>query len=86
LADIFGNRRIPNPKPGAPINFNSYAAGDKKYGSGRSMPNIGPVSGMGMMGYANREQRAKARKDAIMRRLKAQQSGNVMNSNILGVM
>lgn len=81
--DLFGNGRVPNPKPGS--GFNSYAAGKKHYGGGRSQPNIGPVSPTGLMGYMNRDQEVKARKDAIMRRLKAQQMGNPMNPNILGV-
>jgi hypothetical protein len=84
MADLFGNRRVPNPNPGAQ-GYNNYAAGAKRYGSGRSMPNIGAVSGQGLMGYANRDAKAKARKQAIMRRLKAQQTGNPMNPNILGV-
>lgn len=83
--DFFGNQRVPNPKPGASSSFNSYAAGSKRYGGGRSMPNIGAMSSQGLMGYATRDQSAKARKDAIMRRLKAQQTGNPMNPNILGV-
>ena len=86
MADLFGNRRIPDPKPGAATGFNSYSAGSKRYGAGRSMPNIGPMGGAGMQGYAKRDAAAKARKDAIMRRLKAQQKGNTMNSSISGVM
>lgn len=86
MPDLFGNGRVPNPPPGGPTGFQKYGVGNKSYGGGRPMPNIGPVGGQGLMGYANRDQQAKARKDAIMRRLKAQQSGNVMNSNILGVM
>lgn len=84
MADLFGNRRVPNPKPGASSGFQSYAAGAKRYGAGRSMPNIGNVSGTGLQGYAKRDAEAKARKQAIMRRLKAQQSGNPMNPGILG--
>jgi hypothetical protein len=86
MADLFGNRRVPNPKPGAMGGFQSYAAGTKKYGAGRSMPNIGNVSGTGLQGYAERDQKAKSRKQAIMRRLKAQSQGNPNSSSILGVM
>jgi hypothetical protein len=82
---FFGNQRVPNPAPGSQTGFNTYAAGRKHYGGGRLQPNLGPVSGAGMLGYANRDQQAKARKDAIMRRLQAQQTGNPMNPNILGV-
>lgn len=78
--DFFGNRRVPDPKPGTP---NPYSAGKKHYGGGRSMPNIGPVSGPGMLGYSQRDLKAQARKDAIKRRLKGQQSGNPMNKNVM---
>jgi hypothetical protein len=47
------------------------------------MPNIGPVSGSGQLGYAERDNQAKARKDAILRRLKGQMGGNPMNANVL---
>lgn len=80
--DQFGNKRVPNPPPGA-SQFNSYAAGNKHYGGGRNMPNIGPVSGSGQLGYAERDNQAKARKDAILRRLKGQMGGNPMNFNVL---
>lgn len=81
--DQFGNKRVPNPPPGNASQFNSYAAGNKRYGGGRSMPNIGPVSGSGQLGYAERDNQAKARKDAILRRLKGQMGGNPMNANVL---
>jgi hypothetical protein len=68
-------QQIPNRAPGFQ-GFNTYAAGVKRYGGGRSMPNIGPVSGMGQSGYNERENKAKARKVAIMRRLKGQMGGN----------
>lgn len=80
--DQFGNRRVPNPPPGQG-QFNPYAAGNKHYGGGRSMPNIGPVSGSGQLGYAQRDNEAMARKQAILRRLKGQLSGNPMNMNVL---
>lgn len=80
--DFFGNNRVPNRAPGF-SGFNSYAAGSKRYGSGRSMPNIGPVSGQGQMGYNLRDQKAQARKTAIMRRLKGQMGGNPMSPSIL---
>jgi len=47
------------------------------------MPNIGPVSGSGQLGYAERDNQAKARKAAILRRLKGQMGGNPMNFNVL---
>ena len=83
IVDIFGNKKVPNPPPGM-SGFNSYAAGNKFYGAGRSMPNIGLMGGDGMAGYAERDNKAKARKDAIMRRLRGQQTGNPLNSNVTG--
>ncbi|GHF92141.1 hypothetical protein GCM10018783_73730 [Streptomyces griseosporeus] len=80
--DAFGNRRVPNKPPGF-TSFNPYAAGRKVYGGGRSMPNIGAVSGAGQMGYNERDNNAKARKAAILRRLKGQMSGNPMSANIM---
>lgn len=68
--------QIPDRAPGFK-GFNTYAAGTKRYGGGRSMPNIGPVSGMGQGGYKERDNKARARKAAILRRLKGQMSGNL---------
>lgn len=82
IVDLFGNTRVPNPPPGMK-GFNPYAAGNKYYGGGRSFPNMGPVSGQGMLGYNQRDNEAQAKKSAIMRRLKGQQTGNPMNSNVL---
>lgn len=83
IVDLFGNRPVPNPPPGM-RGFNSYAAGNKYYGGGRNFPNMGPVSGIGMQGYARRDNEGKARKDAIMRRMKGQMSGNPSNANVAG--
>lgn len=80
--DAFGNRPVPNKPPGFQ-GFNPYAAGRKVYGGGRSMPNIGAVSGLGKMGYNQRDNEASARKKAILRRLKGQLSGNPMSPNIM---
>lgn len=80
--DQFGNKPLPDRRPGFK-SFNPYAAGKKTYGGGRSMPNIGPVSGAGQQGYNERENKASARKSAILRRLKGQQSGNPMNSKMM---
>lgn len=81
--DFFGNSRTPNPPPGSSQANNTYAAGAKRYGAGRSMPNIGNMSGGGMMGYAMRDQKAQARKNAIKRRLGGQDKGNPMNKNVI---
>jgi hypothetical protein len=77
----FGGSMVPNKAPGFQ-GFNSYAAGRKMYGGGRSMPNIGPVSGQGQMGYM-RDQKAAARKKALLRRLGGQMSGDPMSPKIM---
>lgn len=81
-SSYFGGRPVPNKPPGF-TTYNPYAAGAKRYGGGRSMPNIGPVSGQGQMGYAERDLKAAARKKALLRRLGGQKSGDPMNPNIL---
>jgi hypothetical protein len=47
--------------------FNAYAAGKKHYGSGRPMPTTGKVTDRA--GYKQRDVKAAARRDALMRRL-----------------
>lgn len=49
-----------------------YAVGNKIYGGGRSAPNIGPVD---RLGYRERDAVSGARRDAILRKMKAIQSG-----------
>lgn len=77
-----GNQPLPDPAPGS-INsssqFNPYAAGSKRYGAGRAAPNIGPTSDA--LGYATRDNKAKAKKAAIQRRLQAQSTGDPNNTN-----
>jgi hypothetical protein len=46
--------------------FNAYAAGKKHYGSGRSMPTTGKIANK--YGYAERDAKAKARREALVRR------------------
>lgn len=78
--NFFGGSRVPNRPPGFK-GFNSYAAGRKVYGGGRSMPNIGPVQDKA--GYNERDNKAAARKKALLKRLQGQMSGNPMNPKIL---
>lgn len=59
--------------------FNPFSAGAKRYG-GLSSPTMGPVD---PLGYKERDLRTQARRNAILRRLKAQQSSNYMSSNNL---
>jgi hypothetical protein len=56
--------------------FLPYAAGDKVYGGGRDAPNIGPVD---PSGYNERDLKYQARRDAILRRMKAMQTSNYMS-------
>jgi hypothetical protein len=63
------------PYQGKPYDFNSYAAGNKIYGGGRSFPTMGPVD---IMGYRERDLKTKAKRNAMLRRLKA---GNTKNFN-----
>jgi hypothetical protein len=59
--------------------FNPYAAGNKHYGSGlRSSPNIGPVD---RKGYAERDLQTKARRNAILQRLRSGMQGNYASAN-----
>lgn len=81
VVDWFGNKQTPTQPPGQKA-FNPYAAGNKRYGGGRSMPTIGPVASP--QGYAERDNRAQARKNAIMRRMKGSSTGNPMNSGVMG--
>lgn len=48
-----------------------YLVGNKVYGGGRSFPNIGPSD---KLGYRERDRKQRARRNAILRRLKAQEA------------
>lgn len=60
--------------------FNPYSAGKKLYSSGIDAPNIGPVD---KLGYIERDSVAKSRRNALLKRLKAAQSGNLISSEYL---
>ncbi len=47
--------------------FNSNTVGKKHYGAGRPMPTVGKVTNTA--GYTMRDNKAAARKDALMRRI-----------------
>lgn len=47
--------------------FNPYAAGKKHYGAGRPMPTTGKI--VNKYGYAERDAKAKARREALLRRM-----------------
>ncbi len=52
---------------------NSYGAGGKVYGSGRSNPTMGPVD---KLGYRERDRKEAARRSAMLKRLRANMSKN----------
>jgi hypothetical protein len=56
-----------------------YAAGNKIYGGGRDAPNIGPVD---PAGYNERDLKYQARRDAILRRMKAMQTQNYASADV----
>lgn len=57
-----------------------YAVGDKIYGGGRSFPTMGPVD---RMGYRERDNVASARRQAVLNRLKAVQSGKTASADAM---
>jgi len=60
--------------------FNPYAAGAKTYGAVSGSPNLGPVD---KTGYAARDLKAKARKQAVMQAMKAKAVGSYADPSIL---
>lgn len=62
--------------PGMSNGFNPLAAGRKMYGAGRPFPTMGRVD---PLGYKNRS----ANKAAILRRLRAKNTGNYMQPDLL---
>ncbi len=58
--------------------YNPYAAGQKIYGGGRSFPTSGMVD---KQGYKERDAVAKARRDAILRRMKANGTGKFASAD-----
>lgn len=66
---------------GQSYDYNSYAVGNKIYGGGRSFPNIGPSD---KLGYRERDLTHRARRNALLRRLKAGNKQQFMSSAWLG--
>lgn len=73
LAAMYGLK-----KPDA---YTPYAAGQKMYGAGQYNPTSGPVD---KAGYRQRDLEMSAKKEAMLRRLKASQSGNYNSASYLG--
>jgi hypothetical protein len=61
-------------------NIVPYAVGNRIYGGGRPFPTMGPVD---PMGYKERDLQASARRDAVLRKLKAVQSGKFASPDAL---
>lgn len=75
------NPSIKGPYQNKPNSYNSYAAGAKVYGAGRSNPTMGPVD---KTGYKERDAATAAKRNAMLRRLKAGAKGKYMSSDWLG--
>ena len=65
----------------ANYDFNSYAVGNKVYGGGRSNPTSGPVD---KLGYRERDAMIRAKRNALLRRLKATQAKQYYSRDYLG--
>lgn len=59
--------------------FNPYAAGGKNYGA-KGAPNVGPVD---KLGYRERDATANAKRNAVLRRMKANRKRNYMDPDSL---
>jgi hypothetical protein len=57
-----------------------YLVGNKVYGGGRSFPTMGPVD---KLGYAERDAKMQARRGALLRQMKANNSGKHMSADSL---
>ena len=62
---------------GANLNgsFQPYGAGPRRYGGGRTAPNLGPVSGQGQQGYNQRDMQQRVLKRRMMEMLKNKKLG-----------
>lgn len=66
--------------PQIAYDFNPYSVGNKIYGGGRSFPTSGHVD---PTGYKERDLQTKSRRAALLRRMRAQQSGDYMSADYL---
>lgn len=60
-----------------------YSVGNRVYGGGRSFPTSGPVSDKS--GYRERDLKYQARRNAVLRKMKAMQSGKNASADALRV-
>lgn len=66
---------------GGSSGFQPYAAGNKIYGGGRPMPNLGPVTDT--QGYVERDLRLKTLRENMLKRMQASQQGRFMSPEYL---
>ncbi len=59
-----------------------YSVGDKIYGGGRMFPTIGPVD---KLGYYERDAKTKARRNAILKRMQADQNAKYASSDAMRI-
>lgn len=57
-----------------------YSVGNKIYGGGRSFPTMGPVD---KLGYRERDAKTKARRNAVLRRMKANSNAKYASADSL---
>lgn len=62
------------------LNITPYLVGNRVYGGGRPFPNIGPSD---PMGYRERDLATKARRSAVLRRMKANRGKSYMSADSL---
>lgn len=62
----FANQVATAGAPQGGAGFSAYTAGNKSYGGGRPMPNLGKVQAKA--GYGMRDGKMAARREALMRR------------------
>lgn len=66
--------------PRSTSGINPYSAGKKIYGGGRSFPTMGAVD---KLGYRERDAKSKARRNAILRRMKSNNNAKYASADSL---
>lgn len=76
MEDSYFQQYLTNYGLKKPDAYTPYAAGYKMYGGGRSNPTSGPVD---KAGYVEREMLNRAKRNAALQRMRAEQSGDYNN-------
>jgi hypothetical protein len=66
--------------PRSTSGINPYSVGNKIYGGGRSFPTSGPVD---KLGYRERDAKSRARRNAILKRMKAKNNAKYASADAL---